>query len=197
MMLFQIPNVINKDKQIAAQQATLETLRQTIKDKTDEIVALREQITVLEQKAFARRTAPADKILIEKKDRRLTLLSKGQVIKTYPIALGGNPTGPKEREGDKKTPEGFYIIDSRNRDSDYHLALHISYPSAKDKKRARELGASPGGNIMIHGIKNGLSWVGDFHSRVDWTNGCIAVTDQEIEEINRLVPMGTVVEIRP
>jgi murein L,D-transpeptidase YafK len=92
---------------------------------------------------------------------------------------------------------GTYVIDARNRDSRYHLSLHISYPNERDKKRAKELGVSPGGDIMIHGIKNGFSWVGDAHTGVDWTKGCIAVTDQEIEEIEKLAPNGTIVEIRP
>jgi hypothetical protein len=99
----------------------------------------------------------ADKILIEKQARRLSLLSKGEVIKSYKIALGGNPVGPKERQGDNKTPEGVYRIDARNGNSDFHLSLHISYPNEHDKKRAKKLGVSPGGDIMIHGIKNGFS----------------------------------------
>jgi len=127
----------------------------------------------------------------------LTLFSKGKSLKSYQIALGGNPDGPKERQGDNKTPEGAYVIDSRNKNSRYHRSLHISYPNEKDKKRAKELGVSPGGDIMIHGIKNGLSWVGDLHTDVDWTKGCIAVTDEEIEEIDKLAPNGTIVEIRP
>jgi L,D-peptidoglycan transpeptidase YkuD (ErfK/YbiS/YcfS/YnhG family) len=197
MMIFQIHNVINKDKTIATQQTQIETCRQELKDKENEIVALQEKIETLERKIFALRTEPADKVLIEKKERRLTLLSKGEVIKTYKIALGGNPIGPKERQGDNKTPEGTYIIDSRNGDSAYHLSLHISYPNEKDKMRAKELGVSPGGDIMIHGIKNGITWVGAFHAAVDWTKGCIAVTDEEMEEIYKLVPNGTLVEIRP
>jgi murein L,D-transpeptidase YafK len=135
--------------------------------------------------------------LIEKKARRLTLFSKGEAIKTYRIALGGNPVGPKERQGDNKTPEGTYTIESRNRNSDYHLSLRLSYPDEKDKRHAKALGVSPGGDIMIHGIKNGLSWVGGFHTGIDWTQGCIAVTNKEMEEIARLTPNGTPVEIRP
>lgn len=197
MMIFQIHNVISKDKIIATQQKQIETSRQELKYKENEIVALQERIEALEQEVFILRAEPADKVLIEKGARRLTLLSKGEVLKTYKIALGGNPVGPKERQGDNKTPEGTYIIDSRNRDSGYHLSLHISYPNERDKMRAKELGVSPGGDIMIHGIKNGLSWVGGFHTAVDWTEGCIAVTDVEIEEIDRLTPNGTIVEIRP
>lgn len=211
MMVFQIHNVINKDKIIAAQQTQIETSWQGVKSRENEIITLQEnietleeqietreeQIETLEKKIFLLRMEPADKVLIEKKERRLTLLSKGEVIKTYQIALGGDPVGPKERQGDNKTPEGTYIIDSRNGNSDYHLSLHISYPNEKDKMRAKELGVSPGGDIMIHGIKNGLEWVGASHAEVDWTKGCIAVTDEEMEEIYKLVPNGTIVEISP
>jgi murein L,D-transpeptidase YafK len=197
MMILQIHNVIIKDKIIAAQQTQIETSRQEVQCKENEIITLQEKIETLEQKIFALRTEPADKVLIEKKERRLTLLSKGEVIKTYKIALGGNPVGPKERQGDNKTPEGTYLIDSRNSNSGYHLSLHISYPNEKDKMRAKELGVSPGGDIMIHGFKNGLSWVDASYSEVDWTKGCIAVTDEEMEEIYKFVPNGTIVEIRP
>jgi tetratricopeptide (TPR) repeat protein len=210
MMIFQLHNVIIKDKIIAAQQTQIESSRQEANSKKNEIITLQEKIETLEQqtetleqqtetleqKIFAFRTEPADKVLIEKKERRLRLFSKGEVIKTYKIALGGNPVGPKERQGDNKTPEGTYIIDSRNSNSGYHLSLHISYPNEKDKMRAKELGVSPGGDIMIHGIKNGLSWVGASHAELDWTKGCIAVTDEEMEEIYELVPNGTIVEIR-
>ena len=196
-MIFHINNVTMKDKRIAAQQTLIETLQQELKSKGDEIITLQKKIEALEQKVFSMEKGPADKILIEKKERRLTLISKGEVLKTYKIALGGNPNGPKERQGDNKTPEGTYIIDSRNKDSRYHMSLHISYPNERDKRRAKELGVSPGGDIMIHGIKNGFSLVGDLHTEFDWTKGCIAVTDEEIEEIEKLVPDGTIVEIRP
>jgi tetratricopeptide (TPR) repeat protein len=206
MMIFNINNVTIKDKTIATQQTQIETLRQEVKSKEhevksreNEIITLQNKIEALEQKVFAYaiRTGSVDKILIEKKARRLMLISKGEVLKIYKIALGGNPEGPKERQGDNKTPEGTYVIDSRNKDSHYHLSLHITYPNESDKKRAKELGVSPGGNIMIHGIKNGFSSVGDSHTEVDWTKGCIAVTDEEIEEIAKVAPKGTIVEIRP
>ena len=203
MMILQINNVIMKDNIIALQQAQIKNSRQAVKGKENEIDILQEKIETLEQqiegleeKIFALRL-PADKVLIEKKERRLTLLSKGEVIKTYRVALGANPVGPKERQGDNKTPEGVYIIDSRNGNSGYHLALHISYPNKRDIRRAKELGVSPGGDIMIHGLKNGFSLVGASHAEVDWTNGCIAVTNQEMEEIYKFVPIGTTVVIKP
>ncbi len=210
LMIFNINNVIHKDKTIAEQQAQIDALRQEVQKRGNEINALQNLVVTLEQAIKSKEyeinslkkvtvvpRGPADKILIEKKERRLTLLSKGTVLKTYQIALGGNPNGPKERQGDNKTPEGIYRIDSRNKNSRFHRSLHISYPNEKDKKRAKELGVSPGGDIMIHGIKNGFSWVGDLHTEVDWTKGCIAVTDEEIEEIDKLVPLGTIVEIIP
>lgn len=197
MMMMQIQNVIIKDKLIAEQQTQIDAYRRGMKIHEYEIIDLQKEIKSLEETVFELRMEPVDKVLIEKKKRRLMLISKGEVIKTYKIALGGNQTGPKERQGDNKTPEGTYTIESRNRHSGYHLSLRISYPNENDKKRAKELGVSPGGDIMIHGIKNGFSWVGDFHSEIDWTEGCIAVTNQEMEEIARLVPNGTLVEIRP
>jgi len=210
LMIFNINNVIVKDTTIAAQQAQIEALRQELQSRGNEIITLQKRIEALELEVKGKESeistlkkeavvipkGPADRILIEKKERRLTLISKGRVLKAYQIALGGNPIGPKERQGDNKTPEGTYTVDSRNKDSRYHLSLHISYPNEKDKKRARQLGVPPGGDIMIHGIKNGFSWVGDLHTEVDWTKGCIAVTDEEIEEIDKLAPNGTVVEIR-
>ena len=205
MMIFNIRNVALKDTTIAAQQAQIETLQHKVQGKENEIVTLQKtneafekKIEALEKKFFdyAIQKGSVDRILIEKSTRRLMLISQGEVLKSYKIALGGNPIGPKERQGDDKTPEGTYVIDARNKDSRFHLSLHISYPNERDKKRAKELGVSPGGDIMIHGIKNGLSWVGDAHTGVDWTKGCIAVTDQEIEEIDKLAPNGTIVEIR-
>lgn len=197
MLMFQIQNVITKDHLIAEQQEQLETCRRGISPTEDENTALKKKIEILEQKVFNLWTEPVDKVLIEKEKRQLTLISKGEAIKTYSIALGTNPVGPKERQGDNKTPEGTYIIESRNRYSDYHISLRISYPNARDKKRARELGVSPGGDIMIHGVKNGLSLGDGSHMVMDWTEGCIAVTNEEMEEIARRVPNGTPIEIRP
>ena len=206
MMIFNIRNVALKDTTIAAQQVQIETLQHKVQGKENEIVTLQKTIEAFEKKIealekkffdYAIQKGSVDRILIEKNARRLMLISQGEVLKSYNIALGGNPIGPKERQGDNKTPEGTYVIDGRNKDSRFHLSLHISYPNEKDKKRAKDLGVSPGGDIMIHGIKNGFAWAGDLHTEVDWTKGCIAVTDEEIEEIDKLAPNGTIVEIRP
>lgn len=138
----------------------------------------------------------ADKILIEKSERRMTLLWRGAPVKIYSVALGGSPEGKKQCKGDEKTPEGIYSIVSRNRASAYHRSLRVSYPNATDVADARKLRCDPGGDIMIHGLPNGRSW-GPTHILSDWTLGCIAVTDSEIEEIWDAVPDGVMVEIRP
>lgn len=141
--------------------------------------------------------AAIDRIVIEKAERKLSIFREGELIKTYRIALGQNPVGAKEQEGDMKTPEGVYKIDYRNPNSDYHLALHVSYPSDEDNARAAARGVNAGFDIMIHGLPNGKGWMGAAHRQIDWTAGCIAVTDEEIEELWRVVPDGTTVEIRP
>lgn len=138
-----------------------------------------------------------DRIVVEKAERKLSIFREGKLIKTYRVALGGNPVGPKEQEGDMKTPEGVYKIDYRNPNSDYHLALHVSYPSDEDNARAAARGVNAGFDIMIHGLPNGKGWMGAAHRQIDWTAGCIAVTDEEIEELWRVTPDGTTVEIRP
>ena len=140
---------------------------------------------------------PVDAILIEKSARKMSLWRQGEAVGTYRVALGFEPVGPKTRRGDGRTPEGHYVIDSRNPNSAFHLALHISYPNATDRKRAAQAGVDPGGDIMIHGLKNGFGRLGAAHRLFDWTLGCVAVTDDEIEEIWSLVADGTPVEIRP
>jgi murein L,D-transpeptidase YafK len=145
----------------------------------------------------ARNQEKADSILILKKDHVMELLSGGKVLHTYKVALGQGGLAPKQREGDARTPEGHYVIDAKYEHSAYHKALHVSYPNAEDRKRAARLGVSPGGAIMIHGLPNGKGWVGARHRLFDWTLGCIAVTDEEIDEVWNLVPVGTPVEIRP
>jgi murein L,D-transpeptidase YafK len=138
-----------------------------------------------------------DRIVVEKSARKLSILREGKPLKSYRVALGHNPIGPKQEEGDMKTPEGVYTVDYRNPTSDYHLALHISYPSVEDVAHAQARGVNAGFDIMIHGLPNGHGWIGAFHRRHDWTAGCIALTDAEIKELWRVTPDGTAVEIRP
>jgi murein L,D-transpeptidase YafK len=138
-----------------------------------------------------------DRIVVEKSARRLSIFANRKQLKSYRVALGRNPVGAKEQEGDMKTPEGLYWIDWRNPESDYHLSLHISYPSDEDNARAAERGVNAGFDIMIHGITSRSGWIGSFHRMHDWTAGCIAVTDEEIEEICRVTPDWTPIEIRP
>jgi murein L,D-transpeptidase YafK len=126
-----------------------------------------------------------DRIVVMKSKRTMTLENDGHVVKTYKVALGGQPLGAKDRQGDHKTPEGEYF------------ALHISYPSATDRARARKLGVSPGGDVEIHGLGKKYGWIGARHRLSDWTDGCIAVTNEEIEEVFGMVPVGTRIEIRP
>jgi murein L,D-transpeptidase YafK len=138
-----------------------------------------------------------DRVLIDKSERKLMLLRGEEPLRTYAVALGAAPKGAKQFEGDQRTPEGVYTIDFRNDASAFHLALRISYPNEADRVRALEAGMDPGGQIMIHGLKNGQGWLGERHLADDWTDGCIAVTNAEIEEIWSLVDLGTPVEIRP
>ena len=138
-----------------------------------------------------------DKIVIIKHKRKLDLISNNQIVKTYKISLGRVPKGKKEFEGDKKTPEGLYFINDKNPNSNYHKNLGISYPNEQDIKNAEAVGKSPGGLIKIHGIKNGYGWIGRFHLLFDWTMGCIALTDREIDELYENIAIGTAVEIKP
>ena len=139
----------------------------------------------------------ADRVLVLKKERRLHLLSQGKVIRSYKVALGGDPVGPKTRQGDHKTPEGVYILDSRHAHSHFYKSIHISYPNASDRAAARQKGVSPGGDVFVHGLPNGYGWVGSSHRLKDWTDGCIAVTNEEMDEIWAVVADGTPIEIRP
>ncbi|MCX5791876.1 MAG: L,D-transpeptidase family protein [Elusimicrobia bacterium] len=140
---------------------------------------------------------PAYNVVIEKKAHRLTVYSDGKEIKKYKISIGRGGMGKKLREGDKLTPEGSYIIDKRNPESSYHLSLHLSYPNPDDIAAAAKAGVPPGSDIMIHGLMNGFGWLGRLQRLADWTLGCIALTNPEIEELWKLLPDGTPVEIKP
>ncbi len=146
---------------------------------------------------FAQNTDNIDQIKIIKSERKLFTYSKGKLLKTYKISLGKNPIGQKLKEGDGKTPEGYYEVIAKNPKSAYHLSLKISYPNSKQIEEAKKVSINPGGDIMIHGIRNGLGFIGKYHSLIDWTQGCIAVSNREIEEIYNSTSVGTKVEILP
>ncbi len=142
-------------------------------------------------------SARADRVVVIKHEHAMMLMHDGQVLKTYRVALGRGGLGPKVRAGDNRVPEGVYPVAGRNAHSTFHRALRVGYPTPEQVRRDRREGIDPGGDIMIHGIRNGLGWVGRLQRLVDWTKGCIGVTDGEIEEIWRVVPDGTPIEIRP
>ena len=138
----------------------------------------------------------ADRIMVEKSTHTMTLYANGKVLKTYHVWLGRGSGNAKQRQGDNETPEGLYTIIGRNPHSAAHLSLHISYPNAQDREHARKLGVDPGGDIMIHGLPPGNDWIKPGQQLADWTYGCIALTDPEIDEIWKMVPTGTPIEIR-
>jgi murein L,D-transpeptidase YafK len=139
----------------------------------------------------------ADHVVVVKKERTLELLGQGKVIKSYKVALGGDPVGPKTKQGDHKTPEGMYVLDFRNAHSQFYKSIHISYPNEHDRAFAQQKGVSPGGDVFLHGLPNGYGAIGAAHRLKDWTDGCIAVTDEEMDEIWKAVPDGTPIEIKP
>lgn len=136
-----------------------------------------------------------DRLVVHKGKRSMEAYSNGTLVKTYTIALGFDPTGHKAFEGDGRTPEGTYTINARNANSAYHKNLGVSYPNAADRAYAKALGKEPGGDIKIHGLRNGRGAIGKFHRWKDWTHGCIAVTDAEIDELFAAVKDGAVIEI--
>jgi murein L,D-transpeptidase YafK len=139
----------------------------------------------------------ADRVIVLKEQRRLILLHQGEVLRSYRVSLGRHPKGRKSCSGDSRTPEGNYILDYRNPHSRYYRSIHISYPNSADIASARKTGLDPGGNIMIHGLPRGFEDLGDLQSLVDWTKGCIAVSNEEMDEIWSMVPDGTPIDIRP
>lgn len=160
--------------------------------------APRQPLKDIEPVAYRQGLPPRiDSIVVIKHKRLMQLYAGGRVVKEYHVALGKSPVGHKQQQGDNKTPEGLYHIDWRNANSGYHLSMRISYPNEQDVERARERGVNPGSMIMIHGLPNDRPYMVATHRITDWTNGCIAVTNPEIEELWRVVPTGTPIEIRP
>jgi len=160
-------------------------------------VAVLALIALASQEAFAASAPSVTSITVDKAARRLTLWHHRTEIRSYRIALGGNPVGHKQQEGDSRTPEGRYTIDARNPNSSFYLSLHISYPNRADTASARRRGVSPGSAIMIHGSPGSLSTVNALGFYPDWTAGCIAVSNSDIGEIFRAVRLGTPILIRP
>jgi len=138
-----------------------------------------------------------DKLIVLKSERIMNAYSNGKIVKVYKVSLGQNASGDKEFQGDKKTPEGEYTINDKNPNSGYHKNLGVSYPNSKDIQDAKSKGLDPGGEIKIHGIKNGIGFIGKFHRLTNWTAGCIAVTDSEIDELYNGVELGTPIIIKP
>lgn len=139
----------------------------------------------------------ADKVIVEKANRKLYLMKNGEAFRTYEIALGVAPIGDKEEEGDNKTPEGQYWLDMRNPHSDYFLSIRISYPNEKDRREAQKRGVTPGGQIMIHGQPNAPTYSAAYYRRADWTNGCIAVSNSDMIDIWLMTPDRVPIEILP
>ena len=138
-----------------------------------------------------------DNMVVYKSKRRMLVYSNGELLKTYKISLGRQPVGAKEFEGDKKTPEGIYLINDKNPNSGYHKNLGISYPDKDDIENANRLDKPAGGDIKIHGLRNKTGFMGKFHRWFDWTSGCIAVTNEEIDELYNTVKIGSRIEIKP
>lgn len=147
--------------------------------------------------AFASTASEVDRVIVSKSNRKLYLMQGSSVIKAYPVSLGKNPVGHKTQVGDQRTPEGRYKINWRNPNSRYHLALHISYPSTKDKKSAARKGVHPGGNIMLHGLPSKYADGANVMLGLDWTDGCIAVSNEAIEEIWQMIADNTTIDIFP
>ena len=139
----------------------------------------------------------ADKVVVEKEKRKLHLIKDDEIFRTFDIALGIAPVGDKKSEGDHKTPEGIYSLDTRNPTSDYFLSIHISYPNSNDRREARANGVSPGGQIMIHGQPNKPTYSAAYYKKQDWTNGCIAVSNSDMIDIWLMTPNDIPIEIRP
>jgi murein L,D-transpeptidase YafK len=141
-------------------------------------------------------TADVDSIVVSKQKHTMYVFQHRILLKTYRVALG-DPFGAKHFEDDKRTPEGIYFINGKNAGSRFHKSLGISYPSSKDQAYALAAGKNPGGDIKIHGLPNGQWALGNLHYLKDWTTGCIAVTNNEIDELYDHVRVGTVINILP
>jgi len=139
--------------------------------------------------------AKVDLVKVDKSENKMYLMEGEKVVKEYSIALGANPKGHKQQEGDERTPEGIYTLDYKNENSASYRSMHISYPNQQDIENAKQRGVSPGGFIMVHGQLNGLGWLATISQGFNWTNGCIALTNSEMDEFMTLVGTGTKISI--
>ncbi|MCP3868360.1 MAG: L,D-transpeptidase family protein [Gammaproteobacteria bacterium] len=139
----------------------------------------------------------ADAVLVIKNEGRLYLMKKGQSFASFRATFGANPVGHKEVQGDERTPEGHYFLDYKNRNSKFYKSIHISYPNARDREKARRMGVDPGGDIMIHGQTNGYGWAAPITQLFSWTDGCVALSDSDMDRVWDAVDPGTPIEIRP
>ncbi|NLC09038.1 MAG: L,D-transpeptidase family protein [Gammaproteobacteria bacterium] len=144
----------------------------------------------------SQKTLPIDKVLVIKSERQLHLMHRGEIVKTYKVSLG-KKDGAKSYEGDLRTPEGIYWLDWRKPSERYNLAINISYPNEQDRERAQQLGKNPGSMIMLHGTPNDEEYPEWFFSSLNWTEGCIALTNDDMQEVWSLVKDNTLIEIRP
>jgi murein L,D-transpeptidase YafK len=154
-------------------------------------------IVVLLYLGTAHSEQTADLVLVEKSKSRLYLMREGEAFASFRVAFGSNPKGHKQEQGDGRTPEGRYILDYKNAGSAFYKSIHISYPNAKDRQEARKRGVDPGGDIMIHGQKNGYGRLSILVQRFNWTNGCIALSDRDMDAVWDAVKPGTPIEIKP
>ena len=155
------------------------------------------KVAAAEEQHLAPGPARADYVVVDKSDRKLYLYKAGRILREFDVALGQMPNGPKQREGDFRTPEGKYVLDDRNVNSDFFLSIHVSYPNETDRARARELGVDPGGQIMIHGLPNEPKYDVRHYQGTDWTDGCIAVSNSDMVDIWLMTRESTPIEIRP
>lgn len=152
-------------------------------------IALPSNIAVAENKA--------DLVIVRKSEEKLYLQRNGNTFASFPVAFGGNPKGHKQKEGDERTPEGKYVLDSKNSKSSFYKSIHISYPNARDTTAAKASGVNPGGLIMVHGQKNGFAWLAPVVQWFNWTDGCVAQKNADMDIVWDAVDAGTPIEIYP
>jgi len=154
-------------------------------------------LLVIFQPVYGAASQKADAVLVIKSDKRLYLMNKGEPFASLPVTFGGQPEGHKRKRGDQKTPEGNYILDYKNVNSRFYRSIHISYPNWQDRTNASRVGADPGGDIMIHGQTNGWEWAAPVVQLFSWTDGCIALSNKDMDRVWEAVDPGTPIEIWP